>query len=502
MSLLDEVVGLISPGWKAARLRSRLQVRAYEAALPSRTHRAKRENRSANQLTDLAGRSLREQARWLDNNHDLVIGILDKLEERIVGARGISVEPHPLTKTGELHADFARQIQTAWAAWSVSPDVTGQFTRPVLERLMARSWLRDGEVFGQLVSGAVAGLVPVEGIPFWIEALEADYVPLSATDQGSSLQQGIYLNDWGRAVKYQVYKHRPVQGITPGDTKEVSAASMLHLKFMRRLHQVRGHSLLSGVIIRLAALGEYENSELTAARIAASLGLYIKKGDPATYNASDADDNREIDFQPGMIWDGLEAGEDIDTIKSDRPNPNLESFRNGQLRAVSAGTRGSFSSIARNYDGTYSAQRQELVEAYEGYSILQDAFIAAVSRPVYRAWLAAAIAAGVLKPPADLDRHSLYNAVFRGPVMPWIDPLKEANSWRVLIRGGAATESDWVQARGASPNEVKRRRKAEIDENHELGLVFDTDPANDKGVASVETTKPDEPPAKSERKKQ
>jgi capsid protein len=59
-------------------------------------------------------------------------------------------------------------------------------------------------------------------------------------------------------------------------------------------------------------------------------------------------------------------------IKSDRPNPNLETFRNGQLRAVAAGSRGSFSSIARNYDGTYSAQRQELVESTEGYFILQD----------------------------------------------------------------------------------------------------------------------------------
>ena len=29
---------------------------------------------------------------------------------------------------------------------------------------------------------------------------------------------------------------------------------------------------------------------------------------------------------------------------------------------------------------------------------------------------------------------------------------------------------------------MKRRRKTEIDENKRLGLVFDTDPANDKGA--------------------
>lgn len=123
------------------------------------------------------------------------------------------------------------------------------------------------------------------------------------------------------------------------------------------------------------------------------------------------------------------------------------------------------------------------MESFEGYSILQDTFIAAVTRPMYRNWLKQAIAAGIITVPPDIDQNTLLNAVYSGPVMPWIDPLKEANSWRVLIRGGAATEADWIRARGANPGDVKRRRKAEIDENTELELTFDTDPANDKGDA-------------------
>ena len=187
MSLLDNAIGLFSPGWKAARLRSRMVIQAYEAVMPTRTHRARRENRTANQLTQFGGRSLREQARWLDCNHDLVIGVLDKLEERIVGAKGIIVEPQPLLANGQLADTLATQIRAKWAEWSVSPDVTGQFTRPVLERLMARTWLRDGEVFAQLVSGTGNGLSPVAGIPFWLEALEPDFVPLEKTDTRASI---------------------------------------------------------------------------------------------------------------------------------------------------------------------------------------------------------------------------------------------------------------------------------------------------------------------------
>ncbi|GAB50123.1 putative portal protein [Atlantibacter hermannii NBRC 105704] len=190
MSLLDNAIGLFSPGWKAARLRSRMVIQAYEAVMPSRTHRARRENRTANQLTQFGGRSLREQARWLDCNHDLVIGVLDKLEERIVGAKGIIVEPQPLLANGQLADGLATQIRAKWSEWSVSPDVTGQFTRPVLERLMARTWLRDGEVFAQLVSGTGNGLSPVAGIPFWLEALEPDFVPLEKNRSQPETQSG------------------------------------------------------------------------------------------------------------------------------------------------------------------------------------------------------------------------------------------------------------------------------------------------------------------------
>ncbi len=495
MSVLDNAIGLFSPGWKAARLKSRMVIQAYEAVLPTRTHRARRENRSANQLSQFGGRSLREQARWLDCNHDLVIGVLDKLEERIVGAKGIIVEPQPLMMGGQLADALATQIRAKWGEWSVSPDVTGQFTRPVLERLMARTWLRDGEVFAQLVSGTGNGLLPVAGIPFWLEALEPDFVPLDRTDPSKKLCQGIYLNDWGRPVKYLVFRNMPAEGMMLGETKDIIAENMLHLKFMRRLHQLRGNSLLAGVMMRLSALKEYEDAELTAARIAAALGMFIKKGDGQSYPDDDSSGTRELNIEPGMLFDDLRPGEDIGMIKSDRPNPNLETFRNGQLRAVAAGSRGSFSSIARNYDGTYSAQRQELVESTEGYLILQDAFIAAITRPMYRAWLKMAIASGEIIVPRGVDKASLFNAVYSGPVMPWIDPVKEATAWKLLLRGGAATESEWVRARGANPDDVKRRRKAEIDENRKQGLVYDTDPANDKGDTSVQEKKPgDEPP--------
>ncbi|MDA5624357.1 phage portal protein, partial [Pasteurella multocida] len=64
------------------------------------------------------------------------------------------------------------------------------------------------------------------------------------------------------------------------------------------------------------------------------------------------------------------------------------------------------------------------------------------------------------------------------PVMPWIDPMKEAQAWATRIRGGLATESQAVRASGHNPAEVKRRRVVEVQENRDKGLKFDTDLTN------------------------
>ncbi len=113
----------------------------------------------------------------------------------------------------------------------------------------------------------------------------------------------------GQAEKYLVYKNYPVTG-RQSETKEIAAENMVHLKFTRRLHQTRGTSMLSGVLMRISALKEYEDAELVAARIAAALGLYIRKGDGQDYEepVTNKDNDRELHITPGIIYDDLRKG--------------------------------------------------------------------------------------------------------------------------------------------------------------------------------------------------
>ena len=487
MGIFDRALGAIAPGWAVARARNKMLLQAYDAAQPSRLNKTKRESRAADTAVGVAGISLREQARALDEDHDIVIGLLDKLEERVIGAQGIQVEPQPLGLDGKLHEEFAAKISALWSEWSVRPEVTGMFTRPEAERLLLRSALRDGEVFTQMVRGNVAGLQHSTQVPFSLELLEADFVPFNLNStSGQQIRQGIIVNACGRPTGYRVYKNHPASfaGLN-ADLKTVSADSMLHLAMRKRLHQLRGISLIHGVITRLSDIKDYEESERVAARIAAALGFYIKRGDAQSLDTetefSTPGGQRHYDIAPGMIYDELKPGEDLGMVESNRPNVHLYEFRNGQMRAVAAGTRGSYSSIARDYNGTYSSQRQELVESFEGYNVMQQWFVGQQSRPVYRNWLAMTLLSGVTIP-KDVDKKSLYNALYLGPVMPWIDPGKEAAAWKAIVRGGAGTEAEWTRARGKNPQEVKRQRLRETQFNRENGLVFDSDAANDKGV--------------------
>lgn len=484
MNWFDRVLAPFAPGMVADRLRSRAVIRAFEAASPTRTHKARRQTRNADGSLQNTAKSMREQSRALDENHDLVTGLFDRLEERVVGGAGISVEPIPLTHDGRIHLDFAAAIKAQWAEWSLSPEASGELSRPQMERQVCRTWLRDGEALAQELMGRIPNYTHLHAVPYALELLEPDYLPWGLNDEKRGISQGIERDAWRRKRAYHLLKRHPGSStlfVLDTDTKRVPAEQVIHIAYRKRIGQNRGQPLLHAVMIRLADIKDYEESERVAARISAALAMYIRKGTPEDYVVPTADKNgqlpgaRTIPLAPGTVVDTLAPGEDIGMIESNRPNPFLEGFRNGQLKAVAAGTKIGYSSLSRSYDGTYSAQRQELVEAQLGYDQLQHDFIDYWSRPVYRSWLRMAILSGVLKVPPDVDPRTVYGAIYQGPVMPWINPVHEANAWELLVKAGFADEAEVARARQRNPQELKRSRLAEIETNRENGLVYSSD---------------------------
>jgi lambda family phage portal protein len=479
--MVDRALAPFFPRVVAERMRARNVIMAFEAARSSRTHKPKKQPKDADSSLHVSLKSMREQCRTLDEDHDLVTGLFDRLEERVVGGPGIAVEPIPMRYDGTVHTAFAAAIKSLWAEWSLSPETSGELTRPQMERLVCRTWLRDGEALGQMLMGKVPGYTHLHGVPFAIELLEPDYLPIDYVDYSAGIVQGIERDNWRRVKAYHLLDGHPGAMIGQkwaSNTKRVPADRVIHIANRKRIGQNRGQPLLHAVVIRLSDIKDYEQSERVAARISAALAMYIKKGTPDDYvmpKQGQAQEQRTFPFGPGMVIDNLLPGEEVGTIESNRPNPFLEGFRNGQLKAVAAGARSTYSSVARSYDGTYSAQRQELVEGQLGYDLLQHEFIDYWCRPVYRAWLRMAVMSGQLRVPPDVDQRTLYGAFYQGPVMPWINPVHEATAWEILVKAGFADEAEVARSRQRNPSELKASRIAEIAANRAAELVLSSD---------------------------
>jgi len=149
MNSLDRLVAYFAPMAALKREQARRALAYYEAAKPSPYRKGRRENASGDSAVRRAGTSLREQARHLDQNLDLARGILDVLVQNVVGPQGIQVEPQPRRSDGTIHEEFARSILALHRDWAKRPEVTWQHTWPSAQRLLARTWFRDGEALAQ-----------------------------------------------------------------------------------------------------------------------------------------------------------------------------------------------------------------------------------------------------------------------------------------------------------------------------------------------------------------
>ncbi|UGQ45087.1 phage portal protein [Massilia endophytica] len=491
---LDRLIAFLSPAAGVRRMAARRVLGQYEAAKPSRLRKGLRAGRAPDVDVQQGAVALREQARHLEQNHDIARGALRTLVNNVVGPSGIGIEPQPRGRDGKIHEAYAKALRDAYRDWAKAPEVTQQHHWAKTQRLVAKTWLRDGECLSQHLIGNATGLVHGTRVPYSVELIEPDFIPMEYHDAAANIWQGIQRNAWGRPTAYYAYKEFPGSDTWARkqfEVKRVPAERIVHLKSVDRIGQMRGVSEFASVITRLEDIKDYEESERIAAKVAASLTAYIKKGSPDDFQVTEgvagtASAPREMSFAPGMIIDTLVAGEEIGLIDSNRPNPNLVTFRGGQLRAVAAGLGASYSSLARDYSGTYSAQRQELVEQWINYAVLTDEFVGQYVQPIWSTFVQAAHLSGVVPMPADVDPDSMDDALFIGQSMPWIDPLKEAMAWLQLVQGGFASEVEVMRKRGVNPRDQLDQIDTWRKDAGSRGLVFSSDFKNHSKAAQPE----------------
>lgn len=488
MNLIDAIIRPFSPSLALKRAQARQVLAHYEAARPSRTRRNPKDNRSGNNLTDGAAETLRGQARHLEQNHDLARGILTCLVNNVVGAKGIGVEFQPKNADGTVNKELAEDLNWLFDEWGRHPETTGEYSWAKTQRMMARAWCRDGEVLSKSLMGNVPLLRHNTIVPYSLELLEADHIA-DINESGRGIIQGVERNEWGQPRFLYIYDQHP------GDAlgfkmryRRIAAEDIDHLKMTDRIRQNRGVSIFAAVMNRLNDLKDYEEAERVAARISAAMAAYVKKGTPDMYGVDQdgEDEERSFEFAPGVVFDNLAPGEDVGTLQSNRPSALLQPFRDSMLKAIASGTNTSGSTISKNYDGTYSAQRQELVEQDVNYKALSDEFISGFVAPVVRRFIRIAVMSGRVQLPSTIDRDRIFDVDYRTPAMPWIDPKKEAEGHEANLRMRITSPQKIIRSRGDNPDDILDQIESWQTKLRERNIQVEPEPATERASSSQE----------------
>ncbi len=430
--------------------------RAYEGGKVNDFHKVVGSSSSPNGDMQNAGESLRNRARYFDENHDIVTGIFDTLVNNIVG-NADPIRPLVRNKDGSFNTEYNLKLKHYWRQWSVNPTICGQYTLMQALKMACRAWLRDGEYLTRIVKGpqSLNQIVPLS-----LELIEADYLPyeLSIQKVGKNrVIQGVELNDRNMVLAFYLLKNAPddfydFKALSTTDTTRIPSEEIIHLKYVRRTHQVRGLTILHSVMLRLDDLKDYEESERIAARVAAAMTGFIQKAGE-TQGTVQPDGSRTFEMSPGMIFDNLLPGETINTIASNRPNTGLMDFRSAMLKAIAAGTNTNYSTISKNYDGTYSSQRQELLETKPAYEALRQNFVDSYLAPIWREFVSMLVTTGKV-PTSGIDLATIGEMETRGIDIGWIDPKKQADATAISIKAGITSRQQVIRDSNGDPETV------------------------------------------------
>lgn len=471
-NIIDRAIGFFNPVAGIKRAEARKLYNRYTAALPANPHTQKRNIRStqtANQLNRDA-KTLMQRARHMDENNPFVTAILDELCANVVGANGIMIEPQPLDKKGEMHVEFAQQISRWFELYSLNQNIDGELTKAETEWLCARTWFRDGEVFGRMYIGFHPEIHYPTKTPFAIQPFEPDFIPHHISEPERGLFEGIARNRLGQPQSYLIQKNE-----LGFEFAEIDADQILHLKFTRRLHQNRGVTLLHSVLDLISDLEDYDQSERISAQIASRFSYFIKRDKAG--DDSDLERGGDIFLGMGNSFE-LSPGEDAGIIESNRKESMSSPFRESQMRMASSAAGVNNSAVTRHYTGSYSAQRQELVDSFARYRILQRKFVTSWTRPQYRKALEMAILNRELVVPSGVDTATVLNAIYQAPVMPWIDPAKEMVGIEKGTRLALNSLSSYQRERNINPLATRREIQAERKSMNEMNIISSADPAN------------------------
>lgn len=411
-------------------------------------------------------RILRARSRDLMRNDPYIKKFLAMCKTNIIG-RGIQLQVR--AKDGdEIDRIMEKIVERAWATWGHKENCSASRKLSWLDaqNLFVETWKRDGEVLVQMVYADN----PFE---FALKFISVDWLDETYTEtrtNGNRVIMSVEVDPDDRVVAYWL---TPPASDFPADRRaekikyrtRVDASEFIHaFSHSEDEAQVRGIPRAHAVMSTIKMLNGYTEAELVAARVEASKMLFLVP--PASDLSGDIDEetNRtfyEDEVAPGQMME-LPPGYTTQSFDPKHPNENHPEFVKARVREIASGCGVSHFSLANDLtDVNYSSARIGLLEERDNWRVDQDFVVEHFCRPIYQAWLKAAMISGAVTIRMS-DYEKIKEPFFRARGWTWVDPQKETSANVEQINNTLTTHTDVLAEQGLDLEDVletKRREK-------------------------------------------
>jgi lambda family phage portal protein len=420
-------------------------------------------------------RTIRQRARDLSVNNDYARRFLHLVKANVLGPSGIRLQMRVKDASGQVDKDANAAIEAAWLTWGKKGTVTvcGTMSWLDVERLIAETVARDGEVLVRLVRGFP------NAFGFALQIIEADHLDETLNKDlggGAEIRLGVELNEWRRPVAYHLTTSHPGddQANRARRHQRVPADDLIHLFTRERVTQSRGWSWFVSAATRAKMIGGYEEAALVAARTGASKMGFYTETTPDAYGAAgedqDASGNPITDAEPGH-FERLPPGVDFKEFDPTYPTNDFDPFIRRSLQGVAAGLNVSYTGLSGDLSNVnYSSIRQGVIDERDAWRMIQGWMIEHLHAEVFKAWLPLAMATGQAGR-LPMSKFDKFNApTWRARGWQWVDPLKDMKANQAGVDLGVRSLTDIAAEQGISLEDLFEQLVAERALAKELGL--------------------------------
>lgn len=440
-------------------------------------------NISANADLYRALDSLRGRSRDLFNNNDYARRFGAMVTANVVGGQGVGLQAR-IYDAPDRPDEFANgAVEAAWLTWCARGvcDVTGRLSFLDVQNLVILAVARDGEALVRVVRGSSA----TNAFGFALQVLDIDRLDtklVRAPGKGvNEIKMGVEVNAFGRAVAYWLRPYHPgelflVDSAVSGSHVRVPADEILHVYKPDRPEALRGLPWMHSAMLRLNHLGAYEEAAVIAARVgAAKMGFFTTPDGAPPSDGDDEDDVPFAEVEPGAFG-SLPSGTEFTPFNPDYPHQMFGEFVRANLRGIASGMGVAYHALANDLTSvSFSSIRSGTLEERDQWMAIQSWFIEAFHEPVYREWLASALAFGQVRLPNGSALSVAKIEKFRAHVWQprrwqWVDPRADMEANVLAVEQGFKTRTQVCAELGVDFEDVLAQLKREQDKAEALGV--------------------------------